>query len=44
VLATAKLKGKTIVIRTSADFAKAIEQIERRGGGGNHSPSSSLNR
>jgi hypothetical protein len=29
-LATAKLKGKTIVIRTPADFAKAIEQIERR--------------
>jgi hypothetical protein len=30
-LATAKLKGKTIIIRTPADFAKAIEQIERRG-------------
>jgi hypothetical protein len=29
-LATAKLKGKTIVIRTPADFAKAIEQIGRR--------------
>ena len=29
-LATAKLKGKTIVIRTPADFAKAIEQIEHR--------------
>jgi hypothetical protein len=26
--ATAKAKGKTIVIRTPADFAKAIEQIE----------------
>jgi hypothetical protein len=34
VLATAKLKGKTIVIRTPADFARAIEQIERRGGAG----------
>jgi hypothetical protein len=34
-LATAKVKGKTIVIRTPADFARAIEQIERRGGGGN---------
>jgi hypothetical protein len=33
-LATAKLKGKTIVIRTPADFAKAIEQIEHRGGAG----------
>ena len=33
-LATAKAKGKTIVIRTPADFAKAIEQIERRGGTG----------
>jgi hypothetical protein len=33
-LATAKLKGRTIVIRTPADFAKAIEQIERRGGAG----------
>jgi hypothetical protein len=33
-LATAKAKGKTIVIRTPADFAKAIEQIERRGGAG----------
>jgi hypothetical protein len=33
-LATAKLKGKTIIIRTPADFAKAIEQIERRGGAG----------
>jgi hypothetical protein len=33
-LATAKLKGKTIVIRTPADFARAIEQIERRGGAG----------
>ena len=30
-LATARAKGKTIVIRTPADFAKAIEQIERRG-------------
>jgi hypothetical protein len=30
-LATAKAKGKTFVIRTPADFAKAIEQIERRG-------------
>jgi hypothetical protein len=30
-LATAKVKGKTLVIRTPADFAKAIEQIERRG-------------
>jgi hypothetical protein len=29
-LATAKVKGKTIVIRTPADFAKAIEQIEHR--------------
>jgi hypothetical protein len=29
-LATAKLKGKTIVIRTPADFAKAIELIEHR--------------
>jgi hypothetical protein len=29
-LATAKVKGKTIVIRTPADFAKAIEQIEIR--------------
>jgi hypothetical protein len=28
--ATAKVKGKTIVIRTPADFARAIEQIERR--------------
>jgi hypothetical protein len=27
-LATAKVKGKTIIIRTPADFAKAIEQIE----------------
>jgi len=26
-----KVKGKTIIIRTPADFAKAIEQIERRG-------------
>jgi len=42
--ATAKVKGKTIVIRTPADFARAIEQIERRRDGGNHSPSSSLNR
>jgi hypothetical protein len=33
-LATAKVKGKTIVIRSPADFAKAIEQIERRGSGG----------
>jgi len=33
-LATAKAKGKTIVIRTPADFAKAIEQIEHRGGAG----------
>ena len=33
-LATAKVKGKTIVIRTPADFARAIEQIERRGGAG----------
>jgi hypothetical protein len=33
-LATARVKGKTIVIRTPADFAKAIEQIERRGGAG----------
>ena len=33
-LATAKAKGKTIVIRTPADFARAIEQIERRGGTG----------
>ncbi len=33
-LATAKVKGKTIVIRTPADFARAIEQIERRGDGG----------
>ena len=32
-VATARAKGKTIVIRTPADFAKAIEQIERRGGG-----------
>jgi hypothetical protein len=32
--ATAKVKGKTIVIRTPADFARAIEQIERRGGAG----------
>jgi len=31
VKATAKVKGKTIIIRTPADFAKAIEQIERRG-------------
>jgi hypothetical protein len=30
-LATAKVKGKTMIIRTPADFAKAIEQIERRG-------------
>jgi hypothetical protein len=30
-LATAKAKGKTVIIRTPADFAKAIEQIERRG-------------
>jgi hypothetical protein len=29
-LATAKVKGKTIIIRTPADFAKAIEQIEHR--------------
>jgi hypothetical protein len=29
-LATATLKGKTIAIRTPADFAKAIEQIEHR--------------
>ena len=43
-LATAKVKGKTIVIRTPADFAKAIEQIERRGGGGTQSSTSSLNR
>jgi len=43
-LATAKAKGKTIIIRTPADFGKAIEQIERRGGGGNHSSSSSSNR
>jgi hypothetical protein len=28
------VKGKTIVIRTPADFARAIEQIERRGGAG----------
>jgi hypothetical protein len=34
-LATARAKGKTIVIRTPADFAKAIEQIERRGGNTN---------
>jgi hypothetical protein len=33
-LATAKLKGKTLVIRTPADFARAIEQIEHRGGAG----------
>jgi hypothetical protein len=33
-LATAKLKGKTIIIRTPADFARAIEQIERRGAAG----------
>ncbi len=33
-IATAKAKGKTIIIRTPADFAKAIEQIERRGGAG----------
>jgi hypothetical protein len=33
-LATAKAKGKTIIIRTPADFARAIEQIERRGGAG----------
>ena len=33
-LATAKAKGKTIVIRTPADFDRAIEQIERRGGTG----------
>ena len=33
-LATAKAKGKTIIIRTPADFAKAIEQIERRAGAG----------
>jgi hypothetical protein len=33
-LATAKVKGKTIVIRAPADFARAIEQIERRGGAG----------
>jgi hypothetical protein len=33
-LATAKVKGKTIVIHTPADFAKAIEQIEHREGGG----------
>jgi hypothetical protein len=32
--ATARLKGKTIIIRTPADFAKAIEQIERRGAAG----------
>jgi len=41
-LATAKVKGKTIVIRTPADFARAIEQIERRGGAlgcGGHSRS-----
>jgi hypothetical protein len=31
-LATAKLKGKTIVIRTPDDFARAIERIEHRGG------------
>ena len=43
-LATAKAKGKIIIIRTPADFAKAIEQIERRVSGGNHSSSSSLNR
>lgn len=28
--AVSKLKGKTIVIRTPGDFAKAIEQVERR--------------
>jgi hypothetical protein len=33
-LATAKAKGKTIIIRTPADFARAIEQIERRGSAG----------
>jgi hypothetical protein len=33
-LATAKVKGKTLIIRTPADFAKAIEQIEHRGGAG----------
>jgi hypothetical protein len=33
-LATAKVKGKTLVIRTPADFAKAIEQIERSVGAG----------
>jgi hypothetical protein len=33
-LATAKAKGKTIIVRTPADFARAIEQIERRGGAG----------
>jgi len=33
-LATARVKGKTIVIRTPTDFAKAIDQIERRGGAG----------
>ncbi len=33
-LATVKVKGKTFVIRTPADFARAIEQIERRGGAG----------
>jgi hypothetical protein len=32
--ATAKVKGKTIVIRTPADFARAIEQIEHRGTAG----------
>jgi hypothetical protein len=34
VRATAKVKGRTIVIHTPADFARAIEQIERRGGAG----------
>jgi hypothetical protein len=33
-LATAKAKGKTIIVRTPADFARAIEQIERRGSAG----------
>jgi hypothetical protein len=28
--AVGKLKGKTVVIRSPGDFAKAIEQVERR--------------
>ena len=36
-MAMSKLKGKTLVIRTPADFVKAIDLVERRavGSGGN---------